>query len=51
MLSDQGLYLRLLGLLGLKHVLHTGREYPITLLFAAAGEVKASVNVDFERQP
>ncbi len=45
-LSEQGGFVRLLGL---KFALHAGREYPIELVFEAAGTVPASVSVDYQR--
>jgi copper(I)-binding protein len=43
-LSEAGTYLRVLGL---KFPLEVGREYPMTLLFAKAGPLKAALLIDF----
>jgi copper(I)-binding protein len=43
-LSETGTYLRLLGL---KIPLELGREYPLTLVFAKAGPLKAALLIDF----
>lgn len=45
-LSETGVHLRLTGL---KFPLQMGREYPLTLVFAKAGSVRASVSVDYPR--
>jgi len=45
-LSEKGVHLRLLGL---KLPLEVARSYPMTLVFANAGEVRATLNVDFAR--
>lgn len=44
-LSETGTYLRLLGL---KHPLEVGREYPLILVFEKGGVVEASLSVDFD---
>jgi copper(I)-binding protein len=43
-LAEGGTYLRLLGL---KFPLQLGREYPMTLIFAKAGPLKAALLIDF----
>ncbi|MES2229500.1 MAG: copper chaperone PCu(A)C [Pseudomonadota bacterium] len=45
-LAEKGVHLRLLGL---KLPLEVARSYPMTLVFANAGEVRATLNVDFAR--
>lgn len=45
-LAETGVHLRLLGL---KLPLEVARSYPMTLVFANAGEVRATLNVDFAR--
>ena len=43
-LSEAGVYLRLLGL---KHPLLLGREYPMTLVFASGGPIRAALLIDY----
>jgi copper(I)-binding protein len=43
-LSEEGTFLRLLGL---KFPLQLGREYPLSLVFAKAGPLKAALLIDF----
>ncbi len=45
-LSEAGMHLRLVGL---KFPLLVGREYPMTLVFAKAGPIKARLSVDYAR--
>lgn len=45
-LSEQGTYVRLVDL---KQPLQIGRAYPLTLVFEKAGEVGATLNVDYLR--
>lgn len=45
-LSEQGTFVRLVGL---KHALHVGRVYPLSLGFENAGPVSATLSVDFGR--
>jgi copper(I)-binding protein len=44
-LTEGGTHLRLVGL---KHPLQMGRTYPITLSFAKAGRIAATLTVEFE---
>ncbi len=43
-LSEGGVYLRLLGL---KHPLLLAREYPMTLIFASGGAIRAALLIDY----
>lgn len=45
-LAEAGVYLRLVGL---KFPLEMARSYPMTLVFAQAGEIRATLNVDYAR--
>lgn len=45
-LSERGVHLRLTGL---KFPLEVARAYPMTLVFAQAGELRATLNVDYAR--
>jgi copper(I)-binding protein len=45
-LSETGAHLRLLGL---RHPLLLGRQYPMTLVFAIAGTVQAQLTIDYAR--
>jgi copper(I)-binding protein len=45
-LAERGVHLRLLGL---KLPLEVARSYPMTLVFANAGEIRATLNVDYAR--
>ena len=47
-LAEDGVYLRLTGL---KAPLQLGREYPLTLVFAKAGRVKAALLIDYPPRP
>ncbi|MFM9915688.1 MAG: copper chaperone PCu(A)C [Rhizobacter sp.] len=45
-MSEAGPHLRLVGL---KHALPVGREYPLTLIFKKAGSVSAKLSIDYAR--
>ena len=45
-LSERGTYLRLVGL---KFPMQVGRQYPLTLTFAKAGSILATLSVDYAR--
>jgi copper(I)-binding protein len=45
-LSEAGVFIRLTGL---KHPLHLGREYPLTLIFKHGGTVEADLDIEFAR--
>lgn len=47
-LSETGTFIRLVGL---KHPLELGRNYPLKLVFAHGGVVDADIDIDFERAP
>lgn len=45
-MSEAGPHLRLVGL---RHALPVGREYPLTLIFKKAGSVSAKLSIDYAR--
>jgi copper(I)-binding protein len=45
-LSEAGVFIRLTGL---KHPLHLGREYPLSLIFKHGGRVEADLDIEFAR--